>query len=239
MGKRAGGKRIENAGSLLLILEPGFDRVALLVRHLRRGFLEHRHEPRHFLRREGMADVRAARFAFEGAIAVDDEFTARVEEGDEWQPGTLAANFLHDAFAAGVFEVLLGRRLFDNKFGEDEMAFEDGLDVAGLDKLIESFAPPSPRRVEGEENGFVFFGGPGFGFGQHFVGGGRRLGEHGERDKERRKNNEAKFCAHGRTMFRTRPPARQIQTAHERHEPARLFLICAAAVLWLKMPRKP
>ena len=96
-----------------------------------------------------------------------------------------------------VFEILFRRRLFHHKLGEDEVAFEDRFDFAGLDKLIESFAPSSPGGIEGEENGFVIFGSLGSGFRQHFVRRGRCLSQRDDGWKKRCKNSETEFCTHG------------------------------------------
>ena len=56
------------------------------------------------------------------------------------------------------------------------MLFQDGLDFLGLDKLIESIAPPSPGSAKDDEQVFLFGGGLGFRLGQNLVGAGSGLG---------------------------------------------------------------
>jgi hypothetical protein len=43
-----------------------------------------------------------------------------------------------------MIELFLLLALHDDEFGHDEMLFEHEFDLLGLDKLIESSAPPSP-----------------------------------------------------------------------------------------------
>jgi hypothetical protein len=55
------------------------------------------------------------------------------------------------------------------------MLFQNRPDLLGLDKLIESSAPASPRRIENEKDSFVLLGGFGLGLGQHLFGRGGSL----------------------------------------------------------------
>lgn len=58
----------------------------------------------------------------------------------------------------------------DHEFRDHETAFEDWFDFFGLDKLIESAAPPSPGGVEEEKDVLVLGGRRSLRLGKNFVG---------------------------------------------------------------------
>jgi hypothetical protein len=63
-----------------------------------------------------------------------------------------------------MLQFLVFGALKDDEFYDREMFFQDGFDLFGLDKLIESLAPASPRGIEDDKDIFLFFRGLGLGF---------------------------------------------------------------------------
>src|SRR5262249_39392214 len=98
-----------------------------------------------------------------------------IDKREERKTRVFAAEFLKDFVPAGILQIFLGLAFLHDEVNEHEIFFQDGLDFWGLDKLIESLAPPSPRRAENDEQIFLFDGGFAFRFGQKLVGGRRSL----------------------------------------------------------------
>src|SRR5206468_11317554 len=127
---------------------------------------EHFHEPSDLLRLEWMADIAVAR-----SPRIHDQVAFGIEEGKEGKALTLAAQFAEHGSSAGVLERLVLFIFVDHELRDHEVGLEDRLDFRGLDKLIESAAPPSPGRVEEEEDVFMSGGCVGSGLGEDGVRG--------------------------------------------------------------------
>lgn len=142
-----------------------FDGVPLGLRHIGGGLAEHGHEPGNICGFVGVADVVLA-VLFRG----NDPISFGVEEAEEWQTRITAADFRQKVCTPRVFESLLVGAFVDVQLYQDEVLLEDRLDLFGLDKLIESLAPPSPGGIESEKDRFVLGRGLGFSLGQDLVG---------------------------------------------------------------------
>jgi len=112
--------------------------------------------------------------AFALAPRTHDQFALRVEEGKKRKALTFAADFLEHGSGASILELFVSFVFVDHEFRDHKLPFEDRLDFFGLDKLIESAAPPSRGCVEAEEYSLVLSGGGGPGFGEDFFGGRNR-----------------------------------------------------------------
>ena len=184
----------------LLALEPVLDGFSFGRLHFGRGFFEHRHEPVHFFGRERMADVSAFDIASGSSFGVDDQIAIGIGEGEEREARIVAAESGENLVAAGVLKVFLRLALLHDQGDEHEMFFQHRLDFWGLDKLIESFAPASPRGAEDDEKIFLFGGGLGFRFGQKLISGGWRLGGGGQCRESHRQDDRRNSLAHGPTL---------------------------------------
>src|SRR5881397_292769 len=147
-----------------------------------------------------MADVVALGLAGNGLAAVDDEPAFGVEQRDERQPGLFAAHLSHHVLAAGIVERLLFVPLHHDQFRQDKVLLEDGLVFLGLDKLIESAAPPSPRRVERQKDFLSFLGGLSFCLAQNSLRGRGGGGDFERREKGREKKRGKRCSIHGWIM---------------------------------------
>jgi hypothetical protein len=92
--------------------------------------------------------------------------------------------------------MLVRRVLHHHQLGDDEILFQDGLDVSALDKLIESLAPASPRRVEDDENVFMRRHGLRACLGEHFIGARQRVRKGPGGNRKRNCHGEGNSIAH-------------------------------------------
>ena len=107
-----------------------------------------------------------------------------VEEGHKGEAGR-SAEALQEVGAAGGVERLFIPRFVDRDVGGEEILVEDRLDVLGLDKPIEFFAPASPGGVKDDEDGSAMRGS--LGIGENGIG--RRRGLRVESGGERKRGD--------------------------------------------------
>jgi hypothetical protein len=104
---------------------------------------------------------------------VHDQLALVIEKGEKRQPLIFAAKPAQHHDSTGILLSLVLFILVHDQFGYHEIFFEDRSDFFGLDKLIESATPPSPRSIKTQEDLFVGGGRSRPGLGKNFVGAGR------------------------------------------------------------------
>lgn len=167
--------------------EPGVDGGGVLRGELRRGFLQHVHEPVDFDGDGGVSDVVAGGHCGVGAEGVDDGMSVGREHDEVGVAGGGAAEMGAEVDGAGGVVVLSVGGLFaDVESFDDEGFVHDGSDGGVGDEVLEHVAGTAPGGAEGEQDVLVLGGGGGAGLREDLVGAGlgRGLGDERCGEKE-------------------------------------------------------